>query len=137
MSFDARAYHLSRRKSATPDGWKTWPDAFERDANVVILGPIGSSPDLPTPGPIPTPIPLMMDAAPVSPWSFTKRLSSEQGPFLMFGLFSPLVLLSFGVFSYAEQVMDTEDSLTVSKTTAYNRLKNGYFPDALSTAKGR
>jgi tetratricopeptide (TPR) repeat protein len=32
--------------------------------------------------------------------------------------------------------MDTEDSLTVSKTTAYNRLKNGYFPDALSAAQG-
>ena len=62
MTFDGGA-HLSREVTST-DGWKTWEDAFERDANVVILGTVGSSPALPTPEPIPTPASLMMDVAP-------------------------------------------------------------------------
>jgi tetratricopeptide (TPR) repeat protein len=52
-------------------------------------------------------------------------------------VFPLLALLWFrGTSSRAEQLMDTEDSLTVSKTTAFTRLKNGYFSDALSAAKG-
>jgi hypothetical protein len=62
MTFDGGA-HLSREVTST-DGWKTWPDAFERDANVVILGPLGSTHDVPASGPIPTPAPLLLDLAP-------------------------------------------------------------------------
>jgi hypothetical protein len=60
LSFDGGA-HLSREVTST-DGWATWPDAFERDANVVILGPVNFNPELPTPGPIPTPRGLLDDA---------------------------------------------------------------------------
>ncbi|HTC21470.1 MAG TPA: hypothetical protein VK859_11520 [bacterium] len=62
MSFDGGA-HLSREVTSS-DGWKTWQDAFERDANVVILGPVSANSTLPTPGLIPTPAPVMMDIAP-------------------------------------------------------------------------
>jgi hypothetical protein len=62
LSFDGGA-HLSREVTST-DGWKTWEDAFERDANVVILGPTGSNSEMPTPGPIPTPASLLMDIVP-------------------------------------------------------------------------
>ncbi len=53
LSFDGGA-HLSREVHSS-DGWSTWTDEFERDANIVILGP--SQPPLSenTPGPIPTP----------------------------------------------------------------------------------
>ncbi len=62
LSFDGGA-HLSREVTST-DGWKTWEDAFERDANVIILGPVGSGTDMPTPGPIPTPAPVLLDVVP-------------------------------------------------------------------------
>jgi hypothetical protein len=62
LSFDGGA-HLSR-EVISMDGWKTWQDAFERDANVVILGPVGSNAALPIQGPIPTPGPIMLDVAP-------------------------------------------------------------------------
>ncbi len=62
LSFDGGA-HLSREVTST-DGWKTWEDAFERDANVIILGPKGSNSELPVPGPIPTPAPVIMDVVP-------------------------------------------------------------------------
>jgi tetratricopeptide (TPR) repeat protein len=49
---------------------------------------------------------------------------------------SLLALFLFaGNLSYAEQIIDTEDPLTVSQTTTYERLKNGYFPDALSAGE--
>jgi tetratricopeptide (TPR) repeat protein len=45
------------------------------------------------------------------------------------------LLLFTGTLSYAEQIIDTEDPLTVAQTTAYARLKSGYFPDALSAGQ--
>ncbi len=57
LSFDGGA-HLSREVYST-DGWATWMDEFERDANVVILGPVQSRMEEPNPNPIPTPLPLL------------------------------------------------------------------------------
>lgn len=54
LGFDGGA-HLSRAVSSQ-DGWTTWTDDFERDANVVILGPYKRIELSPVP-PIPTPIP--------------------------------------------------------------------------------
>ena len=62
LTFDGGA-HLSR-EAVSADGGATWQDIFERDANVAILGPVNSSPDLPPPGPIPTPEPLQLDDTP-------------------------------------------------------------------------
>jgi hypothetical protein len=53
LSFDGGA-HLSREVHST-DGWTNWEDAFERDANVVILGPAQSPLAEPTPAAISTP----------------------------------------------------------------------------------
>lgn len=62
LSFDGGA-HLSR-EAHSADGGATWLDDFERDANVVILGPVNSSPGLAPPGPLPTPLPPGEDLAP-------------------------------------------------------------------------
>lgn len=62
LTFDGGA-HLSREAYST-DGGANWQDVFERDTNVVILGPVNFSPVLPTPGPIPTPEPVLEDEEP-------------------------------------------------------------------------
>lgn len=62
LSFDGGA-HLSREAFST-DGGATWQDAFERDANVVILGALAPSPKPQTPNPIPTPLPWFQEFAP-------------------------------------------------------------------------
>lgn len=62
LTFDGGA-HLSREATST-DGGANWVDAFERDANVVILGPVNFSPGLPTPEPIPTPPPFFEEVIP-------------------------------------------------------------------------
>lgn len=54
LTFDGGA-HLSRAISSN-DGWKTWTDDFERDANVVILGKYSVFDPTPVPS-IPTPLP--------------------------------------------------------------------------------
>ena len=54
LSFDGGA-HLSRAVTSN-DGWKTWSDDFERDANVVILGNYSMIEPTPVPA-IPTPLP--------------------------------------------------------------------------------
>ena len=46
-----------------------------------------------------------------------------------------LILLIFSIAegqAYAEQIMDSEDTLLVAQRSAFERVKNGYFPDALS-----
>ncbi len=53
LSFDGGA-HLSREVRSS-DGWSDWTDAFERDANVIILGPTQEPLGEPNPGAIPTP----------------------------------------------------------------------------------
>jgi hypothetical protein len=53
LTFDGGA-HLSR-EAFSPDGGKTWIDLFERDANIILTGPDGSSPSLPSSLAIPTP----------------------------------------------------------------------------------
>lgn len=53
LTFDGGA-HLSREAVST-DGGKTWIDLFERDANIILTGPEGSSPNLPAFYAIPTP----------------------------------------------------------------------------------
>lgn len=62
LSFDGGA-HLSR-EAFSNDGGATWQDAFERDANVVILGNLGPSPLPMAPTPLPTPIPWFEGIAP-------------------------------------------------------------------------
>ena len=55
LSFDGGA-HVSR-EAFSADGGATWLDAFERDANVVILGSLAASPEPQRPAPLPTPVP--------------------------------------------------------------------------------
>jgi tetratricopeptide (TPR) repeat protein len=38
-------------------------------------------------------------------------------------------------YTHSQPIMDTVDSLTVAKATAFARVKDGYFPDALSAAE--
>lgn len=58
-------------------------------------------------------------------------------PFLSLGfnasfiLFSALAFLPPG-YSGSEQIMDSADTLVVAERSAFDRVKNGYFPDALS-----
>ncbi|HJT24344.1 MAG TPA: hypothetical protein VJ873_07185, partial [bacterium] len=62
LSFDGGA-HVSREAFST-DGGATWQDAFERDANVVILGNLASVPEPQKPSPIPTPGPWFQEFTP-------------------------------------------------------------------------
>jgi hypothetical protein len=62
LSFDGGA-HLSR-EAVSSDGGATWQDAFERDANVVILGTLAPAPKPQTQNPIPTPVPWFQEFAP-------------------------------------------------------------------------
>jgi hypothetical protein len=62
LTFDGGA-HVSREAFST-DGWTTWQDEFERDANLVILGSMGATPQSPAQAPIPTPEPWFQDQAP-------------------------------------------------------------------------
>src|SRR5581483_3363847 len=55
------------------------------------------------------------------------------------GFFSFLILagsFSIPVFSSAELIMDSADSLSVSKASAFERVKNGYFQDGLNAGEG-
>ena len=56
LTFDGGP-HLTR-EATSADNWIHWTDEFERDANVVILGPVNSNPSAGFPNPIPTPEPL-------------------------------------------------------------------------------
>ncbi len=62
LSFDGGA-HLSREAFST-DGGATWQDAFERDANVVILGSLSAPPGPQEFAPVPTPMPWFEGTAP-------------------------------------------------------------------------
>ena len=62
LSFDGGA-HVSREAFST-DGGATWQDAFERDANVVILGTLSIPPGPQLSSPIPTPEPWFQDFTP-------------------------------------------------------------------------
>lgn len=62
LSFDGGA-HVSREAFST-DGGATWQDAFERDANVVILGNLSAPPEPQKTAPIPTPAPWFEGIAP-------------------------------------------------------------------------
>jgi hypothetical protein len=62
LTFDSGP-HTSREAYST-NGWTNWIDEFERDANVVILGPVNSNPAPTLPKPIPTPEPLFEEKIP-------------------------------------------------------------------------
>ncbi len=62
MSFDGGA-HVSR-ESRSIDGGATWEDFFERDANVVILGPLGPPAGPQTIEAVPTPEPWFQEFTP-------------------------------------------------------------------------
>lgn len=62
LSFDGGA-HVSR-EAFSADGGATWQDAFERDANVVILGTPATLPGPQKPNPIPTPRPWFEEFTP-------------------------------------------------------------------------
>lgn len=62
LTFDGGA-HVSR-ESHSIDGGATWEDLFERDANVIILGPVGPLAAPETIEAIPTPEPWFQDFAP-------------------------------------------------------------------------